>query len=338
MIQFKKVKKESESETTKILKEQKDKINIEQARKNAIELNKAGEFLRQKEHNMKQVPKIPTISKLDVKSIKSADPYLMKIIPNKEALLPGQYITPAREQAPYLTDRVSMNLMDIKEINGEGVNDGYGWSIKNTKFIRILAESFVYQPKKLTVNHSNAYHTGYMMSKYDFKNCIISMYMNPVKLSDNSRITLGFRGGYNDIMRPCESCGYNINIDGKGKVTVQKQYYVSEDGKGIVPDEKVLGKINLAENKWIGIAGLVRNIKPHNEVAVTLYSDEKLDGKSWMRNGYVTDDRNWGGDIDTRCGGQINQTITWGGPVLRIEVRNIDDFRFDFIGFREIEN
>lgn len=175
-----------------------------------------------------------------------------------------------------------------------------------------------------------------MQDKNDFKNLEITFYVKVVESLSNDFIQVKARTGRQLGNQNCEGCGVGFELYYNGKCRPFKDRRTS-DGRTY---GKLIDTIGDIEGKWIGVKMCFYNTANDTQVKYELYLDTEL-SNSWKR--YIQEVDNGTstlGGNGALCDGVVGQPITFGGPIVFINYRNIVDpygIIFKNISLREVD-
>jgi hypothetical protein len=182
---------------------------------------------------------------------------------------------------------------------------------------------------------------GFMSTNKDWKNVEITMYarVNDAEGERNGgkHFELLARGGSkHNADKPCEGTALHTNLYVTGRVKLEKEL---SHTKGYTDDDP--SKDNVTNNlmhRWVGMKGIFYN-KSNGNVKIELWLDKDANNV-WGENPVLEfeDQGNWRiqNNNENECGGDKNEKITWGGPVVIFRWDNLTDVDLKCASVREI--
>ena len=182
---------------------------------------------------------------------------------------------------------------------------------------------------------------GFMGTSKDWKNVEMTMYARINKAEGDrnggKHFELLARGGSNHTdSKPCEGTALHTNLYVTGRVKLEKEL---SHTKGYTEDDPSIDNVttNLM-HRWIGMKGIFYN-KSNGNVKIELWLDKDANNV-WGDNPILEyEDRgNWRiqNNRNNECGGDKNEKITWGGPVVIFRWDNLTDVDIKYASVREI--
>lgn len=218
----------------------------------------------------------------------------------------------------------------------EGIDAGIAFQLGNAFGSLAFFTTSGYSLGKNNKDHSENVANGYMQDKNDFKNVEITFYAKLVESLSNDFLQIKVRTGRQLGNQNCEGCGVGFEFYYDGKCRPFKDRRTS--------DARTYGKmidtIGDIEGKWVGFKFCFFNTSDDTNVKYELYLDTEL-SNSWKR--YIQEVDNGTGSLGgagSICNGIPGQPITFGGPIVFINYRNVIDpygFIFKNISIREID-
>jgi hypothetical protein len=207
-------------------------------------------------------------------------------------------------QTWYFSD---LNL-DSRILNNRNVtaSDG-GFTGSGTTNLSIMTSSR-YKQSEAEQDHDRCKAQGFISNRYDWRDVEITGKMLFKYAGDGARCSFFARTG--DITRPCEGTGYGAVFTPDGMVSCElRQWYPG----GVTKLDEAHASAGDIEGKWIGFKICVFNNPTDSHVNVEVWIDE-LDNNQFHRMCSVTDTGM--GELGERCSTNINEIITWGGPLV----------------------
>jgi len=175
-----------------------------------------------------------------------------------------------------------------------------------------------------------------MTETTDWTNFEVTFYAEFLEVNPNSEIAIYGRSGRHIRGRPCEGTYYRVAIRADGNMRCDAKHWHPGGTDVLEPRGGALGDLEMMR---IGIKFIVFTNKDRS--TVTLKSLVDMAGNNtWTEMCYVIDN----GSLNTsnsylRCGDETTKVITWGGPIIGVEIRNfpVDGIAIDKWSVREIE-
>lgn len=195
-----------------------------------------------------------------------------------------------------------------------------------------------YVSGKINKNHTENATNGYMQDKNDWKNTEITYYFKLIGSQSNDVISTRVRGGNDEFdVNSCEACGVGIQLGYDGKIRGFKAR--RNDMYSFTDWQDGIGDL---EGRWIGYKAVFYNVGEDNKgVKYELYLDTDQSGV--FRKYFEATDMGIGklGGVGSVCGGIEGQPITFGGPIIVINWKNVTDpdgIVFKNFSVREIDH
>jgi len=200
-----------------------------------------------------------------------------------------------------------------------------------------------------TGDQSSWAERGYIMDPRDWKNVEITFFhrmRKPILTDGGQDAGAGIiaRGGFEMIGPPnCQGCSYRCSavIDARAETGIDKEQYFLQYAMPtqLGPTYAALG-YTMPIDRFVGRKFVIYNIpnESGDAVAVRLehWYNDNADGVSWVKIQEVTDNGSWG-SFGTTCGGNPDQIISWGGPLVGFHWKNILGCDYKFLSVREID-
>jgi hypothetical protein len=175
-----------------------------------------------------------------------------------------------------------------------------------------------------------------MESTTDWTNFEITFYAEFMAVNSNSEIAIYGRSGRHVRGRPCEGTYYRLAIKADGNMRCDSRHWFPGGTDVLEPRGGALGDLEMMR---IGIKFIVFTNKDGKTVTIRSLIDMTGDN-TWTEMCYLIDD----GSIAVsnsylRCGDETTKVITWGGPIIGVEIRNFPDMgiAIDKFSVREID-
>ena len=175
-----------------------------------------------------------------------------------------------------------------------------------------------------------------MESTTDWTNFEVTFYAEFMAVNANSEIAIFGRSGRHVKGRPCEGTFYRVAIKSNGNMRCDAKHW---HPGGIDPIEPRGGALGDLEMMRIGIKFIVYTNKDGNTVTIRSLID--MNGSNtWTEMCYVIDNGSLSSSNSyLRCGDETTKVITWGGPIIGVEIRNfpLNGIAIDKWSVREID-
>ena len=203
-----------------------------------------------------------------------------------------------------------------------------------TTLFEILTTSG-YDPTKISMNHVQNKAQKFMMQPTDWTNVEVTGYFEFMETNPNSELSIFARSGKHEPGKPCEGTFYRVNLTANGRVRCDMKHWHS-GGYEIL--DNATGHMGDLEMMRFGLKFIVYNNQDLNTVVIKSLVDMTGGDDQWMEVCNVIDT----GDKSNRflkCGDETTRTITWGGPIIGIEVKNFPSggLAIDKLSVREID-
>jgi hypothetical protein len=169
----------------------------------------------------------------------------------------------------------------------------------------------------------------------DWTNFEVTFYAEFMAVNANSEIAIYGRSGRHVKGRACEGTYYRVAIKSNGNVRCESKHW---HPGGTYPLESNAGSLGDLEMMRIGIKFIVFTNTDGKTVTLKLLVD-MAGNNIWSEMCYVLDDGSISNNSFLRCGDDTTKVITWGGPIIGVEVRNFPSsgFAIDKWSVREID-
>ena len=171
-----------------------------------------------------------------------------------------------------------------------------------------------------------------MQSTNDWKNVEMTGYVKVNSFKGDDNFAWYNRGGRHTDTEPCEGTGYKGGLYYSGKTRFAKeQWHVSYVFSPTIPATSSI------EDRWVGFKYVVYNVQEDGRTVVKMenWIDNNNDG-NWVKIYDYKDSGGWGTEA-TRCGGDPDQIITWGGPIATFRWDSATSVDIKNLSVREIE-
>jgi hypothetical protein len=175
-----------------------------------------------------------------------------------------------------------------------------------------------------------------MEATTDWTNFEVTLYAEFMAVNDNSEIAIYGRSGRHIKGRPCEGTYYRVAIKSNGNMRCDAKHWHPGGTDPIEPRGGALGDLEMMR---IGLKFIVYTNKDGNTVTIRCLVD--MNGSNtWTDMCYVIDNGSLSSSNSyVRCGDETTKVITWGGPIIGVEIRNfpLDGIAIDKWSVREID-
>jgi hypothetical protein len=235
---------------------------------------------------------------------------------------------------PNLIGNVSIDPNNTNRIiTGGGARTDNGDTVT---LFEILTNS-LYNETKIPRDHIKfKAQTAMMTNTTDWTNFEVTFYAEFMAVNSNSEIAIFGRSGRHVRGRPCEGTYYKATIAANGNVKCDAKHWHPGGLDVLEPRAGALGDLELTR---IGIKFIVFTNKDGRTVALKLLVD-MAGNNTWTQVFYIIDDGSLSSSNSfVRCGDETTKVITWGGPIIGVEVRNfpINGVAIDKWSVREID-
>lgn len=194
-----------------------------------------------------------------------------------------------------------------------------------------------YNETKIPPDQTKFNAQRYMMSNTDWTNFEVTLYAESVSTEPNSEISIYGRSARHVMGRAYEGTYYKVTITADGKISCNSKHWHPGGINILEPNSGSIGDI---EGKRIGIKFIVYTNKDGRSAVIKCLVD--TDGNnSWTQMLYVIDNGDLFGNNNSyvRYGDESTKVITWGGPIIGIEIRNYPEngIMIDKMSVREID-
>lgn len=230
------------------------------------------------------------------------------------------------------------NIM-IDENNSNRIMIGGGGITDNgdtVTLFEILTNS-AYNETKIPLDHIKFKARNSIMTETtDWTNFEVTFYAEFMQINPNSEITIYGRSGKHIRGRPCEGTFYRTTIQADGNIKCDAKHW---HPGGLDVLESRGGSLGDLEMMRIGIKYIVFTNKDGKTVTIKVMVD-MAGNNTWTEMCYIIDDGSLSpSDSFKRCGDATTKVITWGGPIIGVEIRNFPEngIAIDKWSVREID-
>ena len=175
-----------------------------------------------------------------------------------------------------------------------------------------------------------------MTETTDWTNFEITFYAEFMALNADSEISIYGRSGRHIMGRPCEGTFYRLTIKADGHMRCDKKHWHPGGVDSLEPRSGSMGDLEMMR---VGLKFIVFTNKDRKTVTLRALVD--MDGSNvWSEMCYVNDDGTLGtANANLKCGDQTTRVITWGGPIIGLEIKNFppEGIAIDKWSVREID-
>lgn len=204
-----------------------------------------------------------------------------------------------------------------------------GFTGSGTRNLAIMTSSR-YAQTQVTQDHDKCSAQKFMMKQNDWRDVEITGQIKFVDaMMEGAKVNVFARSG--DITRPCEGTGYGVQLSPDGIVRCMlRQWYPG----GEMELDSSSGTAGDIEDKWIGFKVCIYNDQTDQHVIIEAWIDENNNNQ--FQKVCSTTDTGMG-NAGERCGTNPNEVITWGGPLVVLNLVDCGDVFFRYLSVREID-
>jgi hypothetical protein len=231
------------------------------------------------------------------------------------------------------------NNVSVDENNPNRVITGGGAGTDNGDIVTLfeIFTNTVYNETKIQQDHIKyKAQNAIMESTTDWTNFEVTLYAEFMAVNSNSEIAIFGRSGRHVKGRPCEGTFYRVAIKANGNISCDAKHW--HPGGTEVLDSRG-GSLGDLEMMRIGIKFIVFTNKDGKTVTIRVMVDMNA-SNTWTEMCYVIDNGTLGfSNSYLRCGDETTKVITWGGPIIGVEIRNFPEngIAIDKWSVREID-
>ena len=176
-----------------------------------------------------------------------------------------------------------------------------------------------------------------MTESTDWTNFEVTFYAEFMSVNPNSEIAIYGRSGRHVRGRPCEGTYYRLVVRADGNMRCESKHWHPGGTDALDPRGGSLGDLEIMR---MGFKFIVFTNKDGRTVTVRALVDMNANN-TWTEMCYVIDNGELSGMSNSylRCGDETTKVITWGGPIIGVEVRNFPEMgmAIDKWSVREID-
>jgi hypothetical protein len=233
----------------------------------------------------------------------------------------------------------NLNNVSVDVNNPNRIITGSG-AVTDNGDIVTLFEVFTnteYNETKISQDHIKyKAQNAIMESTTDWTNFEVTFYAEFMAVNSNSEIAIFGRSGRHIKGRPCEGTFYRVAIKADGNMRCDAKHWHPGGTEPIEPRGGALGDLEMMR---IGIKFIVFTNKDGKTVTIRAMVDMNA-SNTWTEMCYVIDNGELGSSNSyLRCGDETTKVITWGGPIIGVEIRNFPEMgiAIDKWSVREID-
>ena len=233
----------------------------------------------------------------------------------------------------------NLNNVSVDENNPNRVITGGGAGTDNGDIVTLfeIFTNTVYNETKIQQDHIKyKAQNAIMESTTDWTNFEVTFYAEFMAVNSNSEIAIFGRSGRHIKGRPCEGTFYRVAIKADGNMRCDAKHWHPGGTEPIEPRGGALGDLEMMR---IGIKFIVFTNKDGKTVTIRAMVDMNA-SNTWTEMCYVIDNGELGSSNSyLRCGDETTKVITWGGPIIGVELRNFPEMgiAIDKWSVREID-
>jgi hypothetical protein len=211
------------------------------------------------------------------------------------------------------------------------------WKIKSSSVrANVFTVTGYSQTEITTYNQQELAAKGYMQAPNDWKNVEITGYIKVNSYKKDDNFSWFGRGGLHTNSQECEGTAYKGNLYYSGKARFAKEQWHS-GGYSFTTTKTVTDP---TKDKWVGFKFIMYNVvvQQDNNQTTTVKLESWIDAannNNWIKVDEKIDAGGWGDEGDI-CGGNPDQIITWGGPVVTFRWDSATDVDLMKFSVREI--
>ena len=231
------------------------------------------------------------------------------------------------------------NNVMVDENNPNRVITGSGAVTDNGDIVTLfeIFTNTAYNETKIQQDHIKyKAQNAIMESTTDWTNFEVTLYAEFMAVNSNSEIAIFGRSGRHIKGRPCEGTFYRTAIKSNGNVSCDAKHWHPGGTETLDSGNGSLGDLEMMR---IGIKFIVFTNKDGKTVTIRVMVDMNA-SNTWTEMCYVIDNGELGSSNSyLRCGDETTKVITWGGPIIGVELRNFPEMgiAIDKWSVREID-
>jgi hypothetical protein len=192
-----------------------------------------------------------------------------------------------------------------------------------------------------TYNHSVVEARGYWYKPSDWRNVEMTGYFKLNNYTEDEYTTYSRSIWHNTTHNGCGGSDYKLRLHFDGSVSFDKEewhvHYSKQPKSAWMTEDKIVDGLGNLTNKWIGLKSVVYNIEQNGTSypKLEMWIDQN-NNNTWKKIHEYADKGGWGSTMN-RCGGEPDQLITWGSPVVTFRWDDTADVDFRNLSVREIQ-
>jgi hypothetical protein len=227
----------------------------------------------------------------------------------------------------------------VDENNTNRIITGGGGVTDNGDIVTLfeIFTNSAYNETKISQSHIKYKAQNAIMEQTtDWTNFEVTLYAEFMSINSNSEIAIFGRSGRHIKGRACEGTFYRVVVKADGNMKCDSKHWHPGGTDIIEPRGGALGDLELTR---IGIKFIVFTNKDGNTATIRCLVDMS-GNNSWTEMSYIIDNGSLtSSNSYLRCGDETTKVITWGGPIIGVEVRNFptNGIAIDKWSVREID-
>jgi hypothetical protein len=212
---------------------------------------------------------------------------------------------------------------------GEVIDNG------DTRTLFEIETNTPYSETKVANDHLKFKAQRSIMTETDWTNFEVTLYAEFMNVNSNSELFIYGRSGKHLLGRPCEGTFYRVGLRMNGYMKCESKYWHPGGLNRLDPNINTIGDV---EGMRIGIKFIVFTNKDGASTTIRAMVDMNGDN-SWSEMCYVIDTGEKNSLAFQKCGDETTKVITWGGPLIGVELRNfpLNGVAIDKLSVREID-
>jgi hypothetical protein len=200
----------------------------------------------------------------------------------------------------------------------------------------------------LSGNHTAWKTRGYMMDQRDWRNVEITFFhrmRQGINTDGGQDAGAGIiaRSGLEQIGPPnCQGCAYRCSavIDARQVTGFDKEQWFSQYAPTQLGPTYSQMNVSAPVDRFVGRKFVLFNVPNASGDTIAVHIEhwwnDNADGVSWVKIQEYTDSGGWG-SFGATCGGDIDQILSWGGPLVGFHWKNINGLDYKYLSVREID-
>ena len=235
---------------------------------------------------------------------------------------------------PNTNDIISIDPNNPNRIlvgGGEVVDNG------DVRTLFEISTNTPYSETRIAPDHIKFKAQKCIMTETDWTNFEVTLYVEFMNVNPNSEILIYGRSGRHILGRPCEGTFYRVGIKMDGAMRCESKHWHPGGLSRLDPNST--NTVGDLEGMRIGIKFMVFTNKDGISTTVRAMVDMNGDN-SWSEMCYVIDTGQTNDLSYQKCGDETTKVITWGGPLIGVELRNFpigESVAIDKWSIREVD-